>query len=150
MASWSAIICHQESEKHRMYSRQPHFLVGPWRASNRTPEQSSGRSRATCGNRITRMAPTIQGRIDEGIFKFVRHLYSWRGCTTSSNSSFRASSSKNLLRANQEESTMYPAMFPKTRIANYADARKLRERHAGEFLTIARTELRLPRDLGIC
>ena len=35
------------------------------------------------------------------------------------------------------------------RIAKYADARKLRERHAEEIRTIGRTELGLPKDVGI-
>ena len=65
MASRSAvIISHQEVEKHRVLNRQPHSLGGLRCASNRTPDQSSGRPeantccerpRATCGNKITRM-----------------------------------------------------------------------------------------------
>ena len=39
--------------------------------------------------------------------------------------------------------------FPNRRIVKYADARKLRERHAQEILTIRRTELRLPKILAI-
>ena len=34
-------------------------------------------------------------------------------------------------------------------MAKYADVRELRVRHAGEFLTIGRTESKLPRDLVI-
>ena len=37
---------------------------------------------------------------------------------------------RNLLRIDQEGSTIYPLIFRKTRFAKYADARKLRERHA--------------------
>ena len=40
-------------------------------------------------------------------------------------------------------------LFNTTRIAKSADARKLRGRHAEEILTIGRTELGLPKDLGI-
>ena len=81
-----------------MWNRQRHSLGGSMRASNRTPDQSSGRleagtscgrPRAMCGNKITWMASTIHGRIDEEIFNFDRRLPSWRGHTT-----FRASSSK--------------------------------------------------------
>ena len=64
MASRSVIIPHQELEKHRVLNRQPHSLGGLRCASNRTPDQSSGRPeantccgrpRATCGNKITRI-----------------------------------------------------------------------------------------------
>ena len=56
---------------------------------------------------------------------------------------------QNLLSTKQEESTIYSLIFFKTRIAKYADARQLPERHAEEILTIARTELKLQKDLGI-
>ena len=48
-----------------------------------------------------------------------------------------------------EENTIHPLISAKTRIAKYADVRKLRGRHAKEILTIGRTELRLPQDLVI-
>ena len=77
--------------EHRVWNRQRHSLGGSRRASDRTPDQSSGRPeagtscgrpRATCGNKITWMASTIHGRIDDGIFKFDIRLPSWRGHTT--------------------------------------------------------------------
>ena len=52
-----------------------------------------------------------------------------------------------LTRTEQEEGTIYWLIFRKTRIAKYADVRKLRERHAQEILTIGRTELKLLKDL---
>ena len=90
------------------------------------------------------MASTIRGRIDKGIFNFDRRVSSCRGDTNSSNASFRAST-KHLLRTEQEESTICSLIFRKTRIAKYADARKLQARHAQEIPTIGRTEIELPR-----
>ena len=52
---------------------------------------------------------------------------------------------QNQLRTGQEESTICLLIFPKTRIARYADARRSRERHAEEIRKIGRTEVRLPK-----
>ena len=68
-------------------------------------------------------------KIDERIFKFDRRLPPADVRPFPINTSFRASSSKTLF---------------ETRIAKNADARKLRECHAEEILTIGRTELRSP------
>ena len=96
---------------------------GPRRASNRTPDQSSGRPEAgaSCGrswtargDRITRVSWTILWRIDKDIIKFDRRLSSWCGPP----------------------------------FAKYADALKLEGRHAKTNLSIGRTELRLPRNFG--
>ena len=56
---------------------------------------------------------------------------------------------KTCFRTQQEESTVNSLNFRKTLFAKYADARKLRERHAEEILTIGRTELNLPQYLVI-
>ena len=56
---------------------------------------------------MTRMALTIHGRIDEGIFKFDRRLSSGRGRTNTSISSFRRILQQNALQTKQEESTIY-------------------------------------------
>ena len=44
--------------------------------------------------RFNRLASTIHGRINRSVVKFDRRLSGWRGNTTASNSSFRATSSK--------------------------------------------------------
>ena len=69
------------------------------------------------------MVSTIHGTIDKGIFKFDRRIFSWRGHATSSNSSFRASSRS----AGKHN---WFTQLRKSRIAKYADARKLLGRHA--------------------
>ena len=91
---------------------------------------------------LTRMASTIHGRITREIVKFHRCLSGCRGNTTASNSSSRASSSE----TNFEQSKWKAYSERKTRIAKCADARKLRERHAEEILTIGRTEFNLLND----
>ena len=88
--------------------RQPQSLGGPRRPSNRTPDGGSGRPEADTavgdhelrvGTDLPEWRATIHGRIGKGLFKFDRrHLQLDVYHTTFSNSSFRASSSKNLLR----------------------------------------------------
>ena len=144
-------------ENNRMSNRQPHSLGCPRRGSNRAPDPSSGRPeadtccgrpRATSGNRCTRMASTIYGRKNREIVKFDRRLSSWRGKTTASTSTFSASSSETDFEQSRKKS-QFLLIFPKTRIAKCADARKLRERHAEEILTIGWTELKWPKDYMI-
>ena len=56
---------------------------------------------------------------------------------------------QNLLRTEAGGKQFIHSFSEKTRIAKYADARKLRERHAEEILTIGRTEFKEPIDSGI-
>ena len=114
MASRSAITSHKVWETNQAL-----------RASNRTPDRSSGRPeagtscgrpRATSGNRITRMASNIHGRIDQGIHKFDRRI--WRGFTTSSNFSFRASSSKTYLKQIRRNAHFFSSFSERPELRN--------------------------------
>ena len=141
----------------RLCNRQTHPFGCPRRASNRTPDQSSGRPEANsscgrpqakCRNNIARMASTIHGMMDEEIFKFDRRFSSGRGHPTSSNSSFSASSSKTYFkRIWRKAQFVHSLSQTKTRIAKSADPRQLQGRDAEGFLTVGRTELRLPKDV---
>ena len=71
-----------------------------------------------------RLQQAIHGQIDTGIFNFRRRISSWRGHTTSSNSFFRASSSKTYFKQIRAKH-QYSLISPKTRIAKHADARQL-------------------------
>ena len=122
-ASRSAIISHLEWGKNRVKSTPTFPSLSPRRASSRSPDQRSGwpqtatrcgRPWTTCGNRITRMASTIHGRIDKGIIKFDRRLSRWRGDTTASTPFFRESFSKTQFKTKQEESTSYSLIFRQT------------------------------------
>ena len=155
-ASRSAIVSHQEWENTELENRQPHPVVCPRRASSWWPGPSSGwleadtsceRPRVESGNRFTRTASTIHGRIDEEIFNFDTSLQqTW---TYHRQHFLPRLLQQNLRQTKHEENTIHPLISAKTRIAKYADVRKLRGRHAKEILTIGRTELRLPQDLVI-
>ena len=134
-------------------NRQPHSLgcSSVQATDHQTPEAdtSCGRPWATWSNIIIRMASTIHGRIDEGIFQFDRRMSSWRGHTTSINSSFRASFSKTYFKKKQEGNTLCSLNFPQTRIAKCADARKFRGCHAKQILATGRAEVVLAKDSGM-
>ena len=128
---------------------KPHSLCCPRHASNRKPDQSSGWPEAdtSCGRPwATSGKPTRKGLT--------------RGSSMSTDVSpgdvaapppaFPPSShppAKPTSNNSEGKHNLF-THFPKD--AKYADARKLRERHAEEILTIGRTELRLPKDLGAC
>ena len=137
MASRSAITSHQEWEKHRLHTRQPHYFRGLGRACSRTPDRSSGRPQAesrsvrpqaTCGNRITRVASTIHGRFNRAIVEFDRTSLQLTWPHHRQQFFLPRIFQRHRLRTNH--------IFRKTLLAKYADARKLRERHAEELLTI--------------
>ena len=98
-----------------------------------------GRPRATCGNKITRMASTMHGRIYKGFFKFDSRISGCSGHTTSSSSSFRACASTTSFKLIRRKALTLRPFSQRPSVAKYADARKFQERHAEEMLTIWRT-----------
>ena len=141
-----------------MNNWQPRSFGGPRRASNRTPDRSSGRleaerscrrPRASSGNRITRMASTIQGRLTRGHESSSTDEILADVATPRQHFFFPRILHQCLPQTQQEESTIYSLIFPQTCTAKIADARKLRGYRAREILTIGRTEQELPKDFWI-
>ena len=133
-SSWWSQACHQPNTRPKLRaSGSKHKL---WATTS-----------DVCKKRNTSMASTIHGWTDKVTFKFDRRIC--RDVEYHRQDFFLTRIIwRSLLRTEQGENTIYSLFVRKTRISKYADARKLRERHAEEILTIGRTE-KLPKDLVI-
>ena len=110
-------------KENRVKQRPPNSLGENKRASNRTPDQSSGRPeastsrgrpRATCGNRITRMASTIHGNFDERALQ-VRQASLQLTWTYHRQHFLLRILQQNRPQTKQEESTSFSLIFRTTR-----------------------------------
>ena len=135
-------LCEEIGYPHEWHPGQPPDLIENGRTSRVTPTRNTRRrlwktgSRHCCGRQRARRVgtelperrqPVMEGLTRESSSSTV--VSPVDVAISPTNSSFRASSSKT---------------YFETHIAKHADARKLRERHAEEILTIGWTELRLP------
>ena len=145
MTSRPAIISYQAWKNVKCKTNNHVPLVVPGVQATEKTDQSSGRT----DNRITRMASAIHGRIHKEIFKFNRCVFSWRVHATSSNSSFRTSSSKTNFKHIWRQAQCIPSFSQEDPNCEVCRRTNVMRAPCKTNLADWETELRLLKDMGI-